>query len=256
MAGDDDDLVVNERAVVPAAVVLRGSCRTHSSPPTSAASSSVLPARGSLSPPGSSCSRSSERERASDGARRLVRCRRRPTLRVPGGLELMATRQAQVVAAAEAGHRTFLLADERPRASGKTAQALLAAAGRRRVPAARRRAQRGQGQLGPRDDALDAEPGRDRRARQQRPSTASPTSSSSDCDLFDRHVGWLRQPSGSAGCYRDRRGALHQEQDLAGAPARAAALRPDPGPHAARSHSHWHPADRRHRFPAIWGLLR
>ncbi|GAA1593153.1 hypothetical protein GCM10009789_53980 [Kribbella sancticallisti] len=45
-------------------------------------------------------------------------------VRVPGGLELMR-HQAQVVAAAAAGHRTFLLADEP--GLGKTAQALLAA---------------------------------------------------------------------------------------------------------------------------------
>ena len=44
--------------------------------------------------------------------------------RVPDGLELMP-HQAQVVAAAAAGHRTFLLADEP--GLGKTAQALLAA---------------------------------------------------------------------------------------------------------------------------------
>ena len=46
------------------------------------------------------------------------------SVRAPGGLELMR-HQAQVVAAAEAGHRTFLLADEP--GLGKTAQALLAA---------------------------------------------------------------------------------------------------------------------------------
>ncbi len=46
------------------------------------------------------------------------------SLRTPGGMELMR-HQAQVVAAAEAGHRTFLLADEP--GLGKTAQALLAA---------------------------------------------------------------------------------------------------------------------------------
>ena len=44
--------------------------------------------------------------------------------RAPGGLELMP-HQAQVVAAAASGHRTFLLADEP--GLGKTAQALLAA---------------------------------------------------------------------------------------------------------------------------------
>jgi len=46
------------------------------------------------------------------------------SLRRPGGLELMP-HQAQLVAAASAGHRTFLLADEP--GLGKTAQALLAA---------------------------------------------------------------------------------------------------------------------------------
>jgi hypothetical protein len=46
------------------------------------------------------------------------------SLQAPGGLELMP-HQAQVVAAAKAGHRTFLLADEP--GLGKTAQALLAA---------------------------------------------------------------------------------------------------------------------------------
>ena len=44
--------------------------------------------------------------------------------RMPGGRELMP-HQAQLVAAAEAGHRSFLLADEP--GLGKTAQALLAA---------------------------------------------------------------------------------------------------------------------------------
>ena len=54
-------------------------------------------------------------------------CMRLPeptSVRVPDGLELMR-HQAQVVAAAAAGHRTFLLADEP--GLGKTAQALLAA---------------------------------------------------------------------------------------------------------------------------------
>ncbi len=46
------------------------------------------------------------------------------SLRAPGGLELMP-HQAQLVAAAASGHRTFLLADEP--GLGKTAQALLAA---------------------------------------------------------------------------------------------------------------------------------
>lgn len=63
-------------------------------------------------------------ERASTGA---VACMTLPAptaVKVPGDLELMP-HQARVVAAAAAGHRTFLLADEP--GLGKTAQALLAA---------------------------------------------------------------------------------------------------------------------------------
>ena len=97
--------------------------------------------------------------------------------RRPAACELMP-HQAQVVAAAAAGHRTFLLADEP--GLGKTAQALLAAQAAERLPAARRRAERREDQLGPRGRALDAEPPghRDPRRRRRR-STASPTSSSS-----------------------------------------------------------------------------
>ena len=53
------------------------------------------------------------------------------SLNAPHGLELMP-HQAQVVAGAEAGHRTFLLADEP--GLGKTAQALLAAQAARAYP--------------------------------------------------------------------------------------------------------------------------
>ena len=53
------------------------------------------------------------------------------SLKAPHGLELMP-HQAQVVAAAEAGHRTFLLADEP--GLGKTAQALLAAKAAKAYP--------------------------------------------------------------------------------------------------------------------------
>ena len=63
-------------------------------------------------------------ERAAGGA---VSCMALPevsSVRAPSGLELMH-HQAQVVAAAAAGHRSFLLADEP--GLGKTAQALLAA---------------------------------------------------------------------------------------------------------------------------------
>jgi superfamily II DNA or RNA helicase len=63
-------------------------------------------------------------ERAGGGAPACMALPKRSSTKVPGGLELMP-HQSQVVAAAEAGHRTFLLADEP--GLGKTAQALLAA---------------------------------------------------------------------------------------------------------------------------------
>jgi len=70
-------------------------------------------------------------ERASSGA---VSCMTLPppgSLDAPGDLELMP-HQAEVVAAAAAGHRTFLLADEP--GLGKTAQALLAAEAAKAFP--------------------------------------------------------------------------------------------------------------------------
>jgi hypothetical protein len=63
-------------------------------------------------------------ERADSGAAACMSLPAPAHVRVPGDLELMP-HQAQVVAAARAGHRTFLLADEP--GLGKTAQALLAA---------------------------------------------------------------------------------------------------------------------------------
>jgi superfamily II DNA or RNA helicase len=63
-------------------------------------------------------------ERADGGAPACMTLPPPSSLRAPGGLELMP-HQAQVVAAAASGHRTFLLADEP--GLGKTAQALLAA---------------------------------------------------------------------------------------------------------------------------------
>jgi superfamily II DNA or RNA helicase len=63
-------------------------------------------------------------EQASGGAPSCMRLPEPASLRAPGGLQLMP-HQAQVVAAAAEGHRTFLLADEP--GLGKTAQALLAA---------------------------------------------------------------------------------------------------------------------------------
>jgi SNF2 family DNA or RNA helicase len=63
-------------------------------------------------------------EEASDGASACMPLPPPGSLLAPGGLELMP-HQAQVVAAAVSGHRSFLLADEP--GLGKTAQALLAA---------------------------------------------------------------------------------------------------------------------------------
>jgi hypothetical protein len=63
-------------------------------------------------------------ERAGGGASACMALPTPSSLKAPGGLELMP-HQAQVVAAASSGHRTFLLADEP--GLGKTAQALLAA---------------------------------------------------------------------------------------------------------------------------------
>jgi hypothetical protein len=63
-------------------------------------------------------------EEASGGASSCMDLPEPTSLKAPGGHELMR-HQAQVVAAAAAGHRSFLLADEP--GLGKTAQALLAA---------------------------------------------------------------------------------------------------------------------------------
>jgi hypothetical protein len=63
-------------------------------------------------------------ENASGGASSCMDLPKPASLQAPAGRELMP-HQAQVVAAAAAGHRTFLLADEP--GLGKTAQALLAA---------------------------------------------------------------------------------------------------------------------------------
>ena len=120
---EDDDLPVNERAVVPAAVRSRQLANPFLRPDFSGAeqrrSSSTILATWELIEP-----LLESFERASDGAAACMALPEETTLRVPGGLELMK-HQAQVVAAAEAGHRTFLLADEP--GLGKTAQALLAA---------------------------------------------------------------------------------------------------------------------------------
>ena len=165
-------------------------------------------------------------------------------MKAPGGLELMP-HQARLVAAAKAGHRTFLLADEPgPRQDGAGAAGRR---GRERLPAAGRRPERGQDQLGPRGRAVDAAAPGDRDPRRRRHHRR-----------VRRHR--RRQLRGAGPARRlarrprlpghgRRRGALHQEQDLPALAARAAALRadPDPGRAAAADGADRHPADQRHR---------
>ena len=112
-----------ERRVVPQAVVSRQLANPFLAPDFSAVRPSVAPARRLatwelLGPLFSSF------ERAGAGASPCMALPAPSTLAVPGGRTLMP-HQGQLVAAAAAGHRTFLLADEP--GLGKTAQALLAA---------------------------------------------------------------------------------------------------------------------------------
>jgi hypothetical protein len=111
-----------ERRVVPQSVVSRQLANPFLAPDFSAASATHRPrllANWELIGP---LLRSFES--SSSGAPSCMPLPRATPLHVPGGRELMP-HQAQVVAAAAAGHRTFLLADEP--GLGKTAQALLAA---------------------------------------------------------------------------------------------------------------------------------
>jgi superfamily II DNA or RNA helicase len=111
-----------ERRVVPQSVISRQLANPFLAPDFSAVRQTARPRRLAtwelLGPLFSSF------ERAGDGASACMALPDPGSLRAPGGLELMP-HQARVVAAAAAGHRTFLLADEP--GLGKTAQALLAA---------------------------------------------------------------------------------------------------------------------------------
>ena len=183
-------------------------------------------------------------ERAATGAPACMALPEPRPVPTPPGRELMP-HQAQVVTATADGHRTFLLADEpgprqdRPGAARRP--------GGRRVPAAGRRAQRGQDQLGARGRAVDPVATLHRGARRRRP----------DGRVRGRRDRELRAPrparrlAGRPRVPRDgrRRGALHQEQVVAAVPARARAVRADPRAHgAAAAHgAHGHPADQRHR---------
>jgi len=112
-----------ERQVVPQTIVSRQLANPFLAPDFSAVRPSAAPARRLatwelLGPLFSSF------ERAGGGASPCVALPAPSSLHAPGGRELMP-HQGQLVAAAAAGHRSFLLADEP--GLGKTAQALLAA---------------------------------------------------------------------------------------------------------------------------------
>src|SRR3954454_15318920 len=112
-----------EKRVVPQAVISRQLANPFLAPDFSAARPAAAPTRRLatwelLGPLFSSF------ERAGAGASPCMALPERSSLQAPGGRMLMP-HQGQLVAAAAAGHRTFLLADEP--GLGKTAQALLAA---------------------------------------------------------------------------------------------------------------------------------
>ena len=156
-------------------------------------------------------------ERAGGGAPACMALPAPSRRRMPGGLELMP-HQAQLVAAAEAGHRTFLLADEP--GLGKTAQALLAAEAANAYPllvvvpnVVKTNWAREAGLWVPRRTAtvIYGDGDIDRRLRRHR----------------HRQLRGARPPRGLARRVRPprdghRRGALHQEQGLAALAARAA----------------------------------
>jgi superfamily II DNA or RNA helicase len=112
-----------ERRVVPQAIVSRQLANPFLAPDFSAVRPSAAPVRRLatwelLGPLFSSF------ERAGEGASSCMALPAPSSLQAPGGRTLMA-HQGQLIAAAAAGHRSFLLADEP--GLGKTAQALLAA---------------------------------------------------------------------------------------------------------------------------------
>ena len=166
------------------------------------------------------------------------------SLSAPGKLELMP-HQARMIASAAEGHRTFLLADEP--GLGKTAQALLAAQAAHAFPL-----------LVVCPNVVKTNWARETERWTPRRRATVIHGDGDDIDAFadvvivnyeilDRHVGWLgtlRLPR-----HGRRRGALHQEQDLAALAPRPGALRapasPD-GPPAAHGADR-HAADQRHR---------
>ncbi len=109
-------------------------------------------------PAGSCSARSSGRSsRPAAEPRPAWPCPTPTSLRAPGGLELMP-HQAQLVAAAAAGPPD--LPARRRAGPGQDGSGAARRAGRERLPAARRRAERRQDQLGPRGRPLDTRPRR------------------------------------------------------------------------------------------------
>ena len=232
-----------ERRVVPQSVVSRQLANPFLAPDFSAVRPSAAPARRLaswelLGPLFRSF------ERAGGGASPCMALPEPSSLQAPGGRTLMP-HQAQLVAAAAAGHRTFLLADEP--GLGKTAQALLAAQAANAYPllvvvpnvVKTNWAPRGRAvdphQVGHRDPRRRRHDRRLRRHRRRQLRGARPPR---------RLARRLRLPR-----HGRRRGALHQEQDVAALAARPAALRAHPGPRraAAADGADRHPADQRHR---------
>ena len=219
-----------------AAAPSAGSCRsrssraswpTRSSPRTSPPPGRGRPARAGW--PAGSCStrcfssfeRADERRPGVHGA-----ARRRTRCGVPGDRELMP-HQAQLVAAAAAGHRTFLLADEP--GLGKTAQALLAAEAANAYPllvvvpsVVKTNWAREAGLWTPNRKATVGARQRRHRRRLRRHRRRQLRGARPARRLVRR----VRLPR-----HGRRRGALHQEQDLAALAARAGPVRAHPVAH-------------------------
>ena len=113
-----------ERQVVPRTIVSRQLANPFLAPDFSAARPAAAPARRRLVTWELLGPLFSSFERAGAGASPCMALPGPSSRHAPGGRELMP-HQAQLIASAAAGHRTFLLADEP--GLGKTAQALLAA---------------------------------------------------------------------------------------------------------------------------------
>ena len=205
----------------------RGSWPTPSSPPTSPPRRSRSRRVRAAWPAGSCSARCfSSFERAGGGASACMALPEPSALHAPGGLELMP-HQAQVVAAAAAGHRTFLLADEP--GLGKTAQALLAAQAANAYPLLVVVPNVVKTNWAREAGLLDAQPPGHRDPRRRRHHRRLRRHR-------HRQLRGARPPRGLARRLRlprhgRRRGALHQEQDLAALAARPRALRAHPGPH-------------------------